>query len=996
MNLEALLEQADDNYNQGAEAYKQSDWERAIQFWRKALFNLQAPLCLNIDNLDRERALLSMYLALALDSKGNFEQAINYYQQALNIYQGNFCKSRPDLEPDKAGTMMNLANTLQKIGKLNQAISYYHQTLKIYQGNYCIKHYLELDPDRARTLVNLASAFYNKGDFNQAILYYQQALKGFQSNYCKSQPEVDSERAKAAMNLANTFSNKGYIDQAIDYYQQALKIYQNKYCKNHPDLDPSRALTMMNLAATLRRKDKFEQAISYYEQALKTYQSDFCNNRPELDPNRAVATMNLAIIFEKKDDTAQSIYYYQEALNIYQNDYCVNRPELELDKASTMMYLAGMLKNKGKFEQSIFYYEQAQDLYENPSLGHWLPLNKKRCFLYANYSNLLEEMLDPQIWAKDKSQRLIQLLELAPETGTAKSNEALWQSMREAFTHFHKNWFHYLIQHNHLEDIPLVLFAIQGREVAAEMLDLLDKKAPPEIKHYQQLRRQLRKIITRQGGKASPLDNNDRGFSPSEQTIEAKAQAEYQDLYQKMITARKKASEVEGYELLADTSQFFELAKIQQNPAFQAEQALLIAMKIGEQAGICFIYKDKAPIWFEILGLTELSQAMQKFEISYRFYCEEANRAYRDNQIRAEFEEKIDQSQVLEKPKFDRFWQDLAKKMQELIWTPLAKALQGIHQLYILPQGDLFQIPFNLAAPADLKLSYYPGLIYYGLKKGLIPQKTVEYNTDKIGLLSYAAENNPTHRALPTVAKEINAIQALYQQHHIPIELLNSPDPYPQQPLSLEVLHFSGHGGKDLHRAHSTAFLVGSDKYLGEQDIVMGKARVQHAFMNACILGQVREDSQGTPLSVATGFLRQHTQSLTTAILRINDQLAAIFGEAWHQVWVQSTNKDPVQVLKQALVQFQKDDLTQKLAIIFEEEGELSSDALKLLLQPYLLSEEKQQKIWELADMNDDETETITNIVDHIENLGCFNADYPKQVSADMGVLLYCFRVYGG
>ncbi len=588
--------------------------------------------------------------------------------------------------------------------------------------------------------------------------------------------------------------------------------------------------------------------------------------------------------------------------------------------------------------------------------------------------------LGEEFWIKT-SQDFIQMLESIPEKDTGEQSETTWQKIQDGFTLFHLNWLTILTNQKQFNDIPLVLFAIQGRDLINEMLIQFNRQentnqTTKAVLYYQKLRHQRCQIA--QEHRANTLtDYNLIESTKINQII----------FHNTLREAREQASKEAGYELLANSHDFLNLANIQSNPAFTLHQVLLVFLSINNKEGMFLIYKDKDLIWIEINGFSELLKSMCQIE---RYLNSTKSNKYH----RGRFTKKTQKETALTDVEVMTFWSSLEEKIENLIWKPLTYHLKNISNLYILPQGKLFQIPFNLGSPSHLDLTYYPGLIYYHFKKTIIQHNNHCLNSQKTGILSYAPKIG-TGKELPSVKHEIEQINILYQQNNKEIEFLNVPH-YPTEPLNLKLLHFSGHGDKDPDNPYSTALLTGQDQYLGEQAIMNGQAHVQHAFLNACVLGMIRENNQGSPLGVVTGFLRQYTDSITTVVLPISDKLAAIFGKAWHKVWLQSVDKNPAKVLKQALVQFQKDDLTQQLINSAEEEGALLRDELESLLQPYFLSEKNQEKVWELVSNNNtNETKTITKIVDHIASLGCFNTSYKKQVSVEVGVLLYCFRVYG-
>lgn len=118
----------------------------------------------------------------------------------------------------------------------------------------------------------------------------------------------------------------------------------------------------------------------------------------------------------------------------------------------------------------------------------------KRFEIYVNAASLLDQHDKPHYFAHEKSQRMAELLEL---TLWGKEEWDYRRQLRQLFAEFHAHWLHYCIKNKNEHIIPEILSIIQGRDLAAEVLDnfRLDESNTPEtVRKFHELRLELRKI----------------------------------------------------------------------------------------------------------------------------------------------------------------------------------------------------------------------------------------------------------------------------------------------------------------------------------------------------------------------------------------------------------------------------------------------------------------------------------------------------------------------
>ena len=998
--------------NLGAALRLTGDYDGAISSYRQGQNLFEGAYCKGRKELDPSRARTAMNLGAALRLTGDYDGAISSYRQGQNLFEGAYCKGRKELDPSRARTAMNLGAALYSIGDYDGAISSYRQGQNLFEGAYC-KGRKELDPDRAITAMNLGAALRLTGDYDGAISSCRQGQNLFEGAYCKGRKELDPSRARTAMNLGAALRLTGDYDGAISSYRQGQNLFEGAYCKGRKELDPSRARTAMNLGAALYSIGDYDGAISSYRQGQNLFEGAYCKGRKELDPDRARTAMNLGAALRLTGDYDGAISSYRQGQNLFEGAYCKGRKELDPSRARTAMNLGAALYSIGDYDGAIEFYKQAEQIYEGKTMGHWLPLNKDRFVLYANASTLLGNMDKPISWAKEKSERLIRMLELAPDKGKAGGAASTWKSMRHNFARFHANWLSFVIDQQKYEEIPRILFCIQGRELASELLDELGENTeqglPDQVKAYIGLRKQLRKMVEKQkrGGGTGPLDHSDlgtRSISQEKQNkeleAEQKAIAEYNRLHQQMVDARRKASGLPGFELLELPYDAFTLENIQALPDFHSHQSLLLMISYEDVQGVLAIQKQGTPQWLSLNNMDELAKRTSLLTGERNTYWGNHRRNIHDDQ---QTKSKIP---VMSASERGRFWPDMIRELKDNFWSPLQPYISGKKEVVILPQGSLHQLPVLAGKPEGVTTRFYPGLIYYALQTGLIKRNKQEEAAQgrhcPAALLYYDHRDNGK-KFLAGVEKEVEAIKAIYQENSCSCETLEYPDPFPNDPIQIDLLTGIGHGGDDPHMAFSTAMKVGKDKSLGYYDILSGKAMVRHAFFNTCLVAMNRDNSQGTPMGLSGGFLRNGTQSVTGFLYPISDLFASHFGPIFHKHWLASETKDPDAVLNKArnefleksgdiLVQYWRPKLQREVA----DWSTVREEAQNMLIDAFELDENGADTITGLIDNHDGPEEALPDLLlKALINMKSFgvNCDNPSLMA--IGTILYGIRVYG-
>ena len=183
--------------------------------------------------------------------------------------QGDYVKAREYLERAKAfwtelGKKSNLAKSLNNLGLLEDSLGNYRESLEYYKQSLAIKRELGEKGSMSSTVMNIGIEYVRLGDMVNALDYYLQA---------RSLADTLGEKQNLALllgNIGDLYFGQGNYEQAMKHYRACIEL-QSKIGNK---VGTARMLTNIgNVYATLgSRADNREgarQALDYYYQSLQ-------------------------------------------------------------------------------------------------------------------------------------------------------------------------------------------------------------------------------------------------------------------------------------------------------------------------------------------------------------------------------------------------------------------------------------------------------------------------------------------------------------------------------------------------------------------------------------------------------------------------------------------------------------------------------------------------------------------------------------------------------
>lgn len=357
-------------HNLGMALYHQGKYAEARPYLEEALAARRKTL--GEQHLVTAESLID--LGLLLKVTGDYAGARSHYEQALAVRKSVL----GDDHPDTAQCLNNLGHLFGTMGDYVHARAYFERALEIVQKSLGDDHPFTLT---ART--NLGHLLETTGDYLAARTYYEQALEVRKRLLGEDHPET----IQSLHHLGNLFQLIGNYESAGAYYSKALTAVKRVLGGEHP----ATAAILSALGTLYQSKGDYAHALPCFEQALHIEQTVF----GEKHPHPATCLMNMGYLATLMADHGKALAYYRHAVSIFEEtlgenhdhtakssillaqelmvtgDYDGARTELELALGVIRKTLgedhpdtAGALSNLGRLDRVTGNYNRAREYYE--------------------------------------------------------------------------------------------------------------------------------------------------------------------------------------------------------------------------------------------------------------------------------------------------------------------------------------------------------------------------------------------------------------------------------------------------------------------------------------------------------------------------------------------------------------------------------------------------------------------------------------------------------
>ena len=300
--------------NIGSVYYFQGNYDLALDHYQKAkaLFNSLG------NHLEVGRSMFGVALTYQAQRKPN--EAINTFEDALKEFEA-------------AGDNEEIKNTLASLGGLQYELGNYDAAKKTFL------RVAELSGG-GESLIRVADAFYMQHDYAQALSYYQRALQQFGD---RANP---AEMISSLSGAGNCYYHQRNYDQALEFYQRSLTL-EEKF-RDATGI----ATRLQSIGNVHRARGDYGAALQSYFKSLSVAQDG------SVKATVATTLGSIGLVRALQGDNAQAIDYFNRSLTAFETDGD------QVGMARMLSYIGNTRYLQRQYEPALAAYEKSRDLHQ--------------------------------------------------------------------------------------------------------------------------------------------------------------------------------------------------------------------------------------------------------------------------------------------------------------------------------------------------------------------------------------------------------------------------------------------------------------------------------------------------------------------------------------------------------------------------------------------------------------------------------------------------------
>jgi tetratricopeptide (TPR) repeat protein len=849
-----------------------------------------------------------------LSRRGYSKLSYDYYRMGASIL-----KKTVGPDGDRYLTCLkNYSDHLLSVGSVDKAHNILSFVLKIRNmklGNYNIKTISALN--------SLANCKLYKGDYRGAEYLFEDCY----ASSVKSMGWRNPCTVIVACNYADSLTRIGKQNDAIKVSRLALSRSKFIFGSNDVNLIGP----MKSLAKSLKGVNNNEVK-EIYDRIIIIASKYFNPNNDfwaGIIADRATSLHDLRLYSDAEREYKKSLQLLGES------------NEVKIDKyISVTNNLARLYAEKGDNKSAINLIKSIisrTDGMENLYILYiWLAY-LKICVMISDESGVIEAISSLSCICRSRKSlnfnEILQLMEvpLAASALQSRSTEIRWHISEIArcvlsFTdfllgisvdrlevpwgRFHANWLKLCIVDGAAEEIPHVLSAIQGREMAAMLLAELEASETdfPEgdprklyldvVRELRQLRLMLRTAEKREelgGGFDGSFDDDSRRFQADAETalrlserrreMADQRHERYASLMEDMKRLRSEIAELDATFALAYRPPDVSVERLAAGMANDEAKVLLFLHAAEDGAepvphACCITADGKA----EVLVLDRMPavhKAMNSVGLrgTARMGMRGGWRGAAPLPKQVSEEAPVKDDALVEEQQAD-----LAALMGEALWQPLRAKFPQVTSWHLATHQDLHVLPVGLGLDPAHTMTVHPGLMFLARKQeeapanGNVPSRLAMHSDPAAG----------TSNPIPFVEVEVELARLIWGQDRIAVsdgeetlDRLNEADP------PLDALLLAAHGDElDSEPPQTIVWLDRArERMLDTTAVLSSGQRPPVVIASACVAGRVREDSLGEPLGLVSAFFLHGARFVLAPLQPIPDLQAPLVMGLFHRAW---------------------------------------------------------------------------------------------------------------
>ena len=270
-------------------------------------------------------------IALVHFRQGNYAQALEYYQNSLALSEA-------------LGDKAEIANALRGIGSVHLLQGNYGQALEDYQKSLALSEALGDKEGTRGALGNIGNVYNRQGDYVQALEIYEKSLA------MNGAAEDKAWIARTLYNIGSLRDGQGNYAQALEYYHKSLMLMEALGDK------ASIGAALDSIGTVHYSQGNYAQALEYHQQSLAL--------REAIGDKAGIAQSlsGIGCVHFSQGNYAQALEYYQKSLAL--------REALgeKLESSSTLNNIGDIYKSEGNYARALEHFQKS--LAMNDAIGN--------------------------------------------------------------------------------------------------------------------------------------------------------------------------------------------------------------------------------------------------------------------------------------------------------------------------------------------------------------------------------------------------------------------------------------------------------------------------------------------------------------------------------------------------------------------------------------------------------------------------------------------------
>jgi CHAT domain-containing protein len=760
LNVLGMIESAMGNSQAALKALQDSlaiCQQMGDEFWMALPLNNLGYVYHLLDN--QTQALKYYHQSLALIERFAMRALLHYTLNnigAAHLSEGAYAQALPYFQRSLAERQTNgkadeISTTLRDLGSTYRDLGDYASAQEYYGKSLAIEEKLQNPLKIAGRLLNIGFVYVCQQNFGMGFVYFQRSL-------ALAEASDDKEGiARAYMSIGDLHLFQNSYDLALDYYQKALPVAA---ASGHKALIAS---ISQNIGTAYREKGDYQRALSYYQDYFKS---------PEVATSKTMQAhvlLNTGLTYQLQSDYDKALTYYQEFMELNGNPG--NRQLL-----CTALSLSGAVyQARGDYAKALSLAEQGNVLARQ--LGNFHVIAYSRLITGRAFHSLRQ--LEKARQSYDEAIAAIENIR-SQVIGSELEQQRFFEKRITPYSEI----IALLIEQNKTDEA----FAYAERAKARTLVEVLQSgrinitkaMTATEQEQEQRLRNELFSINS-QILKESLRQKPEPTRLPELNAKVQKARFNYEAFQMNLYIAH---AELRGKRGEAQPLKSEECGALLED----AKSLLLEYVVTDERTYLFAISKGASPnrskIDVKVYAIAVTRKALSAAAEDFRKQLGSRDIGFRE----------------------------AARRLYDLLLKPAQNDLQGKNHIVIVPDGALWDLPFQALQPAanryfieDAAISYAPSLS--ALREMRKPRRTYGESATLMAFGNPALSNETLERnriarrdeklePLPEAEKEVKELAQLYgvENSRIYIGAAAREDLLKAEAGKFKVLHIAAHG----------------------------------------------------------------------------------------------------------------------------------------------------------------------------------------------------------